>query len=97
VDQASPLRTDTDALTEKQTTTADAARLFGVKTVRLVQTVLLSTNQRSSRRVVFCSQQIAEAQNAIKVEESKPSVRNHPIATQLINVSRMNLPSLRVS
>lgn len=55
VDQASPLRTDTDALTEKQASAADAARNFGVETVQLVQTVFLSTTQRSSRRVVFCS------------------------------------------
>jgi Mrp family chromosome partitioning ATPase len=54
VDQASPLRTETDAITAKQVSSADAARLFGSETVHLVQTVFLSTTQRSSRRVIFC-------------------------------------------
>jgi Mrp family chromosome partitioning ATPase len=54
VDQASPLRTETNAIADKQVSSADAARLFGVETVHLVQTVFLSTTQRSSRRVVFC-------------------------------------------
>jgi Mrp family chromosome partitioning ATPase len=54
VGQANPLQTEADAVTAKQVSTADAARLFGVETVHLVQTVFLSTTQRSSRRVVFC-------------------------------------------
>jgi Mrp family chromosome partitioning ATPase len=54
VDQARPLRTETNAIAEEQVSSADAARLFGVETVHLVQTVFLSTTQRSTRRVVFC-------------------------------------------
>jgi Mrp family chromosome partitioning ATPase len=54
VDQASPLRIETNALTAKQVSSADAALLFGAETVHLVHTVFLSTTQRTCRRVVFC-------------------------------------------
>jgi Mrp family chromosome partitioning ATPase len=54
VDQASPLRTETGSIGPKQVSPADAARTYGAETVHLVQTVFLSTTQRSSRRVVFC-------------------------------------------
>jgi Mrp family chromosome partitioning ATPase len=54
VDQASPLRTETNSIGPKQVSPADAARTYGAETVHLVQTVFLSTTQRSSRRVVFC-------------------------------------------
>lgn len=54
VDQANPRGTPTDGITTKQTSPAEAARLFGPETVHLVQTVFLSATQRSSRRVVFC-------------------------------------------
>jgi Mrp family chromosome partitioning ATPase len=54
VDQASPLRNETSSTPGKQISPADAARIFGAESVRLVQTVFLSTTQRSARRVVFC-------------------------------------------
>jgi Mrp family chromosome partitioning ATPase len=54
VDHELPLHTSGDGLIAKQVSAADAARLYGVETVHLVQTVFLSQTPRSSRRVVFC-------------------------------------------
>ena len=54
VDHGLPLHTEADGLIAKQVSTAEAARLYGVETVHLVQTVFLSATPRSARRVVFC-------------------------------------------
>jgi hypothetical protein len=65
--------------------------------LELKRTDLLSKFAPTYPLVQAVDQQIAEAKNAIQLEESKPIREESSGRNQLINGSRMSLPRLRVS